>query len=221
MRAGLSSVNVSLDTLVEAKFELIARRRGHGKVLAAIREAVEMGIPQVKVNVVVMRGVNEDEVVSFARMTEHLPLDIRFIEYMPFDGNRWDAGKFVSYADMLGALAAEFGEIERLSEGKHSTTKHYRVAGFVGRVGFITSMSDHFCAGCNRLRITADGNLKVCLFGAEEVSLRDVMRAGASDAELEAVVERALRGKHWKLGGRADMHELAGSPNRSMIRIGG
>lgn len=174
-----------------------------------------------KVNVVVMRGINDDEVISFARMTEELPLDIRFIEYMPFDGNRWNVSKFVSYADMLAALAAEFGGLQRMTDSKHSTTKHYRIPGFAGRVGFITSMSDHFCAGCNRLRITADGNLKVCLFGAEEVSLKDVMRAGGSDDEIETVIERALRGKHWKLGGRQDMHDIADSPNRSMIRIGG
>lgn len=183
--------------------------------------AADRRLNSVKVNVVVMRGVNEDELLSFAHLTQHLPLDVRFIEYMPFDGNRWNEHRFVGYAEMLERLAAEFGVLEKVLDGPNDTTKHYRVQGFSGRVGFITSMSDHFCASCNRLRITADGNLKVCLFGKEEVSLRDAMREGASDDEISCIIDDALAGKHWKLGGNADRHDIATKPNRSMVRIGG
>lgn len=168
-----------------------------------------------------MRGVNEDELISFARLTEHLCLDVRFIEYMPFGGNRWNERRFVGYAEMLQRLSEEFGSLQKVSDGQNDTSKHYRVPGFKGRVGFITSMSNHFCATCNRLRITADGNLKVCLFGREEVSLRDPMRDGASDEELGRIIDDALAGKHWKLGGSDDRHDIAAKPNRSMIRIGG
>lgn len=219
--AGLTGVNISLDTLVEAKFEFISRRRGHGRVLEAIRDASEAGLRSVKVNVVLMKGLNDDEVVDFTRLTEDMDIDVRFIEYMPFDGNRWSAAKFVSYAEVLERIANEFGSLRKVKDSANDTTKHYQVPGFQGRVGFITSMSDHFCGTCNRIRVTADGNLKVCLFGQEEVSLRDAVRAGASDEEVHQIIDEALLGKHWMLGGNKDMHELSKKPNRSMIRIGG
>ncbi|CDF38328.1 unnamed protein product [Chondrus crispus] len=219
--AGLSGVNISLDTLHAAKFERIARRKGHARVLAAIQTAAEAGLDAVKVNVVVMKGVNDDELPAFAALTEHMRVDVRFIEYMPFDGNRWSADKLVPYADMLDSVARAYGRLERASDSPNDTSKHYRVPGFLGRVGFITSMSDHFCGTCNRIRVTADGNLKVCLFGREEVSLRDAMREGMADDDLSELIDRALMRKHWMLGGNKDMHVLAKQPNRSMIRIGG
>lgn len=220
-RAGLAAVNISLDTLSEHKFQLIARRKGQPRVLKAIHAAIDEGLDSVKVNVVVMRGVNDDELVDFVRLTRDIPIDVRFIEYMPFDGNRWSKGKFVSYAEMLDTVARAYGALERAGDAPNDTAKHYRVPGFRGRVGFITSMSDHFCGTCNRLRITADGNLKVCLFGQEEVSLRDAIRAGVTDDELSEIIDSALSRKHWMLGGNKDMHVLAKQPNRSMIRIGG
>ncbi|GAB0489040.1 hypothetical protein MMPV_000255 [Pyropia vietnamensis] len=176
--AGLTALNVSLDTLVPARFELITRRRGQGRVLHAVDAALDAGFASVKLNVVVMRGVNEDEVVDFVGLTRDRPLDVRFIEYMPFGGNAWSDARFVSYAEMLGAIGEATGAIERVVDDPHDTCKHYRVPGYTGRIGFISSMTNHFCGGCNRLRLTADGSLKVCLFGSDEVSLRDVMRGG-------------------------------------------
>lgn len=219
--AGLYGVNISLDTLLPHKFELIARRKGHARVIDAINEAAHSSLSSVKVNVVVMKGVNDDELADFAALTEKMPLDVRFIEYMPFDGNRWSDAKFVSYATMLERVATHFGRLDKSQDSQNDTTKHYRVPGFKGRIGFITSMSDHFCGTCNRVRITADGNLKVCLFGREEISLRDAMREGKSDDEINEIVDNALMGKHWMLGGNKDMHDLSKQPNRSMIRIGG
>lgn len=218
--AGLSAINISLDTLVPARFELLTKRRGHARVLAAIDDSVAAGLAT-RVNAVVMRNVNDDELADFARLTENRPIDVRFIEYMPFDGNRWASTKFLSYAAMLQSIAKHFGRLEHVTTEKSDTTKYYRVPGFRGRIGFITSMTDHFCAGCNRLRVTADGNLKVCLFGNDEVSLRDVMRAGGSDADVESVVRQALGDKHFSLGGNADMFDISKSDNRSMVRIGG
>lgn len=219
--AGVRHFNVSLDTLVPAKFELITRRPGHARVVEAVESAAAVPDARVKVNVVVMKGVNEEEVVDFAGWTEKSNIDVRFIEYMPFAGNRWSEGKFVSYPEMLETIAKRFGVLQRAEDGANSTSKHYRIPGFKGRVGFISSMTDHFCGSCNRLRITADGNLKVCLFGSEEVSLRDAMRDGASDTELNELIDAALFRKHWALGGSRDRHEIAVSENRSMIRIGG
>eukprot|EP00070_Physeter_catodon_P013360 XP_007130168.2 molybdenum cofactor biosynthesis protein 1 isoform X8 [Physeter catodon] len=191
-KAGLSTINISLDTLVPAKFEFIVRRKGFRKVMEGIHKAIELGYSPVKVNCVVMRGLNEDELLDFVALTEGLPLDVRFIEYMPFDGNKWNFKKMVSYKEMLDTLRQQWPELEKLTEEESSTAKAFKIPGFRGRVSFITSMSEHFCGTCNRLRITADGNLKVCLFGSSEVSLRDHLRAGASEEELLSIVGAAV-----------------------------
>lgn len=217
---GLNSVNISLDTLCQYRFQFLTKRKGHDRVLRAIDECVDAQLPT-KVNVVVMKGINDDELVPFVRMTERKHIDVRFIEYMPFDGNRWAASKFVSYSSMLQTVAKAYGRLENVVTERGDTTKYYRVPGFLGRVGFITSMTDHFCSGCNRLRITADGNLKVCLFGKEEFSLRDLIRSGASDEQVEQAIRHALFEKHFSLGGNKDMYDISQSNNRSMVRIGG
>uniref|UniRef100_A0A8C2PJ15 Molybdenum cofactor biosynthesis protein 1 n=1 Tax=Capra hircus TaxID=9925 RepID=A0A8C2PJ15_CAPHI len=191
-KAGLSAINISLDTLVPAKFEFIVRRKGFHKVMEGIHKAIELGYSPVKVNCVVMRGLNEDELLDFVALTEGLPLDVRFIEYMPFDGNRWNFKKMVSYKEMLDTLRRQWPELEKLPEEESSTAKAFKIPGFRGQVSFITSMSEHFCGTCNRLRITADGNLKVCLFGNSEVSLRDHLRGGASEEELLRVIGAAV-----------------------------
>ncbi|XP_027976434.1 molybdenum cofactor biosynthesis protein 1 isoform X2 [Eumetopias jubatus] len=191
-KAGLSAINISLDTLVPAKFEFIVRRKGFQKVMAGIHKAIELGYSPVKVNCVVMRGLNEDELLDFVALTEGLPLDVRFIEYMPFDGNRWNFKKMVSYKEMLNTLQQQWPELEKLPEEESSTAKAFKIPGFRGQLSFITSMSEHFCGTCNRLRITADGNLKVCLFGNSEVSLRDHLRAGASEEELLRIIGAAV-----------------------------
>ncbi|XP_054936184.1 molybdenum cofactor biosynthesis protein 1 isoform X3 [Physeter macrocephalus] len=202
-KAGLSTINISLDTLVPAKFEFIVRRKGFRKVMEGIHKAIELGYSPVKVNCVVMRGLNEDELLDFVALTEGLPLDVRFIEYMPFDGNKWNFKKMVSYKEMLDTLRQQWPELEKLTEEESSTAKAFKIPGFRGRVSFITSMSEHFCGTCNRLRITADGNLKVCLFGSSEVSLRDHLRAGASEEELLSIVGAAVGRKKRQHAGRA------------------
>ncbi|XP_055017244.1 molybdenum cofactor biosynthesis protein 1 isoform X2 [Boleophthalmus pectinirostris] len=191
-QAGLSHINISLDTLVPAKFEFIVRRKGFHKVMESIDKAIEMGYNPVKVNCVVMRGFNEDEVMDFVALTEKKPVEVRFIEYMPFDGNKWNFKKMVSYQEMLDQIRQHWPDIGMVQTGPTDTSKTYQVPGFKGQVGFITSMSEHFCGTCNRLRITADGNLKVCLFGNTEVSLRDAIRSGASDEELLQIIGAAV-----------------------------
>lgn len=221
--AGVTALNISLDTLRDDRFTAITRRKGLKRVLKAIDDAVESGIPTVKLNVVVMAGVNDDEVVDFVRMSADKPIDVRFIEYMPFGDNAWNDNKFLAYTDMLQMVADELGadNLQRLTDGPHDTAKGYRVRDGAGQFGFITSMSDQFCGGCNRMRVTADGNLKVCLFGEDEVSLRDAIRAGATDEELLRLASAALGDKHAMLGGNADMYEIAAGDNRPMILIGG
>ncbi|KAI6654830.1 hypothetical protein LOD99_2709 [Oopsacas minuta] len=216
--AGLKILNISLDTLVEAKFEFITRRLGHKRVLENIYKALDMGFDVVKVNVVVMKNFNDDELQDFVSLTKNTNLDIRFIEFMPFDGNAWSRDKFVPYTAMLEELKQHFPSISKESDPDNSTSKAYRVEGYKGQFGFISSMSEHFCHSCNRLRITADGNLKVCLFGANEVSLRDLMRRGADERELLDVIDMAVNRKKKK---HAGMDIIAATKNRPMILIGG
>lgn len=217
-RAGVTGFNISLDTLKADRFLEITRRPGLEKVLRAIADASLAGYNPVKINCVVINGFNDDELADFVEMTREQSVDVRFIEYMPFDGNTWNNDKFMSYNDMTTIIRARFPSFKRLSEHPSETSKSWRVPGFKGLVGFISSMSEHFCAGCNRIRITADGNLKVCLFGAEEISLRDMMRSGFSDDELLREIREALSQKK---ASHAGMEEIAKSENRPMILIGG
>lgn len=216
--AGLDLINISLDSLVPAKFEFIVRRKGFHKVMEGIEKAIELGYSPVKINCVVMRGLNEDELLDFATLTEKKPLEVRFIEYMPFDGNKWNFKKMVSYQEMLDCIRQKWPDLEKLQAGQTDTAKTFKVPGFKGQLGFITSMSDHFCRSCNRLRITADGNLKVCLFGNSEVSLRDVLRSGASDEELLQIIGAAVGRKKKQ---HAGMFSISQMKNRPMILIGG
>lgn len=215
---GLTRLNISLDTLVPAKFEFMTRRKGQERVMASINKAVELGFDSVKVNVVVMRGQNDDEIVDFVELTKDKPINVRFIEYMPFDGNKWSTKKMMSYAEMKTRVEERFGALQRLADPKEEVAKNFSIPGHVGTVSFITSMTNSFCSGCNRLRIMADGNLKVCLFGNSEVSLRDSMRSGDDDDRLLSVISAAVKRKK---AAHAGMHELAASDNRAMIKIGG
>nr|XP_060610080.1 molybdenum cofactor biosynthesis protein 1 isoform X1 [Anolis sagrei ordinatus] len=215
--AGLNAINISLDTLVPAKFEFIVRRKGFHKVMEGIHKALELGYDPVKVNCVVMRGLNEDELLDFVALTEKYPLDVRFIEYMPFDGNKWNFKKMVSYKEMLDTIKQKWPELEKLPcEEASSTAKTYKVPHFQGQVSFITSMSEHFCGSCNRLRITADGNLKVCLFGSSEVSLRDHLRSNASEEELIQIIGGAVGRKKKQHAGMINISQMK---NRPMILI--
>jgi cyclic pyranopterin phosphate synthase len=216
--AGLNLLNISLDTLDASRFEFITRRKGFDIVMNAIDQALRYGYNPVKINCVVMRGFNDDELGDFVEWTRLKPLEIRFIEYMPFDGNGWNDGRFMPYTEMIERIDKSHPSLERLVDGPHETSKTYQVPGYVGRVGFITSMSQNFCGSCNRLRITADGNLKVCLFGKAEVSLRDRIRAGATDDELRETLGAAVNRKK---AAHAGMYAIAESENRPMILIGG
>ena len=180
VEAGLSSVNISLDTLDPEKFAIITRRpsKHFHKVLSSIYAAVAQGL-KVKVNVVVMRDFNYEELSQFVELTKEVNLDIRFIEMMPFHGNSWEMKKLVSYYEILEKFRNESGcqMLEKIpSDDMNDTTKWYKAPDHQGRVGFITSMSNNFCKSCNRLRITADGKLKVCLFGEESYSLLHSLR---------------------------------------------
>ncbi|PWA44137.1 cofactor of nitrate reductase and xanthine dehydrogenase 2 [Artemisia annua] len=214
--SGLNLLNISLDTLVPAKFEFMTRRKGHERVMEAIYKAVDLGYDPVKVNCVVMRGFNDDEICDFVELTKDKPINVRFIEFMPFDGNVWNVKKLVSYAEMLDIVGKRY-TLKRIQDHPTETAKNFTIDGHRGTVSFITSMTNHFCSGCNRLRLLADGNLKVCLFGPSEVSLRDPIRNGADDNELRQIIGAAVKRKK---ASHAGMFDIAKTPNRPMIHIG-
>ncbi|KAF7303162.1 Elp3 domain-containing protein [Mycena kentingensis (nom. inval.)] len=229
--ANLYLTGSSLDTLDEFRFELMTRRRGFHAVLKALDVALER-LPYVKLNVVVVKGLNDAEVLDFVALTRDHPIYVRFIEFMPFTGNKWDAAKMVPSSELLQTIAERHPNIERAPDELNDTARTWKIPGYAGNLGFISSMSDHFCATCNRLRITADGQIKVlvlalrppiligtqvCLFDAKEVSLRDEMRKGASDADLLGIIQTAVLGKQEK---HANMQDIDVLTNRPMIKIG-
>ena len=189
VEAGLTGVNLSLDTLDPFQFQIMTRRKGLDVVLKSIDRILEMNKlganVKLKVNCVVMRGMNEREILPFVELGREEDIEVRFIEYMPFGGNKWSEGKMISFQEMLDIIRTKYPALHRIPGHKNDTSKTYQVPGFVGKVGFITSMTNDFCASCNRLRITSDGNLKVCLHGNAEVSLRDILRQGNNGEPID------------------------------------
>jgi cyclic pyranopterin phosphate synthase len=219
-KLGLNLVNISLDTLVPEKFERATRRKGFDHVLKSINHAIELGFEPVKINCVVMRGFNDDELLDFVAWTKNAPIEVRFIEYMPFDGNTWDNNVFMSYQEMLEVIRKRF-PLERMEDAPNNTSKTFGVQNWLGKVGFITSMSQNFCSSCNRLRLMADGSLKVCLFGNTEISLRDLIRdSGGNDSVLKDHIHAAVQRKKASHSGMGQLDKDK-ALNRPMIKIGG
>ncbi|KAI0199669.1 molybdenum cofactor biosynthesis protein 1 B [Astrocystis sublimbata] len=197
VEAGLTGVNLSLDTLDPWQFQIMTRRKGFDAVMKSIEKVLELnkvgaGI-KLKINCVVMRGVNDREIIPFVEMTRERDIEVRFIEYMPFDGNKWNKGKMFNYSEMLDLIRESYPGLEKLAGHKNDTSKSYKIPGFTGSLGFITSMTHNFCGTCNRLRITSDGNLKVCLFGNTEVSLRDILRQSNNDEPIDEAAFEAMK----------------------------
>jgi molybdenum cofactor biosynthesis protein A len=211
--AGLRNVNVSLDTLDSDKFTLITRRSGFETVVKNINTLVERGF-STKLNMVVMRGMNDDEIADFASFAKDRAITVRFIEFMPFDGNRWNSEKMVS-ADEIRTILQERYTLLRDEDAPHDTTKHYRIEGFHGKIGIISSMSEQFCGSCNRIRLLSNGSIKNCLFSQSETNLLEPLRAGQ---DLEPIIREAI---FHKKASHAGMFEIARQQNRAMIAIGG
>ncbi|TVY78668.1 Molybdenum cofactor biosynthesis protein 1 [Fusarium oxysporum f. sp. cubense] len=197
IESGLTGVNLSLDTLDPWQFQIMTRRKGFEAVQKSIDRILELnrlgaGI-KLKINCVVMRGVNDREVLPFVDLTQEKDIEVRFIEYMPFDGNKWSKNKMFSYQEMLDLIRTKYPTLQKVQDHKNDTSKTWHIPGFTGRIGFITSMTHNFCGTCNRLRITGDGNLKVCLFGNAEVSLRDILRKSNSGEPIDEQAFDAMK----------------------------
>lgn len=218
--SGLKSLNISIDTLDREKFFTITRRDHLDTVWRNIQMMIDQGF-DVKLNTVLMKNVNENEIHDFIDLTRRLPLHVRFIEFMPFDKNGWDKEKVVSIDDVLPGIYEKY-HVTKLLDEKHDTAKKFKVSGYVGTFAFITTMSQPFCGDCNRLRLTADGKIKNCLFGKEELDLLTALRNGE---DVESLIRLSVQRKHAMMGGQFQGSYLdtdaANVHNRSMIKIGG
>lgn len=221
--AGLRAVNISLDSLRADRMAAISRRNHFQRTMDNIGLARRRGF-QVKVNMVVMRGVNDDEVTDFIEWTREEPLHVRFIEFMPFNGNRWEWGRGVSAGEILARATEHFGAegFRRADDRPHDTARHYRLAGGAGTFAVISSVTEPFCGTCNRIRLTADGKLKNCLFGRHETDLLTPLRAGE---DIRPLITGAVLRKEAMRGGMDTPGKLADgtlhAANRSMVAIGG
>ncbi|HNB81332.1 MAG TPA: GTP 3',8-cyclase MoaA [Chitinophagaceae bacterium] len=218
--AGIRSLNVSLDTLQADRFKEMTRRDVFYKVKENIDRLIQEQF-HVKLNMVVMRGVNHDEIPAFIEWTRSQPVHIRFIEFMPFAGNHWNSEGVFIFQEIMDLISAQYSII-KLNDEAHATTKKYQVKDHAGTFAFISTMSAPFCSTCNRIRLTADGKIKNCLFSTTETDLLTPYREGQ---DIIPLIEQSIRQKKKALGGQwhEDFHEIKQDTliNREMIRIGG
>jgi cyclic pyranopterin phosphate synthase len=217
--AGVDRFNVSIDSLQRDRFFELTRRDALPQVLRGLE--VLSAFPDahpIKVNAVAIRGFTEQEVIPFAELARRSPYEIRFIEFMPLDGDRsWNPDRVLTGEEIRAAIH-EVYPLEPLKRERHATARVYRFADGQGRIGFINPVSEPFCGDCNRIRLTADGRLRTCLFSLNETDLRGPLRAGADDRELELIIRRAV----W----RKELKHHVGEPGfiqplRTMSAIGG
>lgn len=215
--AGLTRLNISLDTLDRDRFIELTRRDELARVLEGIDSAINAGFNPVKVNVVLMRGINDDEVLDFLNMGREKGVTVRFIEFMPLDAQgQWSAERVISYREILEVAEKHF-EFTPVTQG-HSPAERFKFKDGAGEFGVIASVTKPFCEACDRIRLTADGQLRNCLFALEHVDLLGLIRNGAGDAELLAAVAGEV---HRKWAGHAigQVHFIR--PSKSMSQIGG
>lgn len=219
-QAGVTSLNVSLDTLQADKFQLITRRDQFKQVYDNIHLLLRNDI-RAKVNVVAMKDFNDREINDFVRWTKDTPVHVRFIEFMPFQGNKWTSNKVLTWQQILQIVGSEYSFLP-LKDELNETAKKYIVPGHAGTFAVISTMSAPFCGTCNRMRLTADGKMKNCLFSKEETDLLTAFRNGQ---DIVPLIRQSIHAKAKELGGQfsADFEHLEASAiqNRSMITIGG
>ncbi|WP_433862774.1 GTP 3',8-cyclase MoaA [Sphingobacterium thalpophilum] len=218
--AGFKSVNISLDTLRPERFIKITRRNYFERVRANIDLLLKYNVIT-KINVVVMKGINDDEILDFVALTKSKPVEIRFIEFMPFSGNKWSSNQVLTYDDIVNNVQQAY-TIQPVTVRPHDTAKAFSIPGHLGRIAIISTMTAPFCAGCNRIRLTADGKLKNCLFSAGETDLLSTLRTGG---DVLPLIQQNILSKAQALGGQLaenfEQIETDFLQNRSMITIGG
>jgi GTP 3',8-cyclase len=218
--AGVKSLNISLDTLNKEKFNLMTRRDQFNRVYDNIQLMIQRGF-HVKVNVVVIKNLNHEEIPDFVQWTKHEPVHVRFIEFMPFTGNHWESEKVFTLQEIVDTISSRFN-ILPLKKEKHETAKKYIIPGHMGSFAVISTMSAPFCSDCNRMRLTADGKMKNCLFSQSETDLLTPFR---NKEDILPLIYQSILDKKKALGGQftTDTANIQTDKinNRSMITIGG
>lgn len=219
-QAGLDRLNISLDTLRPETFERISRRRELHRVLAGIAAAQQAGFQRIRLNAIAIRGLTEDEILPLARFARDRRLELRFIEFMPLDADQnWQSTQVLRGEEIRAVLESEFGRLTPcLRPDPSQPASDFAYADGRCRVGFINPISEPFCGSCNRLRLTAEGKIRNCLFAADELDVRAVLRGGSHDDEIAALVRRCVAGK--KAAHGLDSSDFS-RPERSMYQIGG
>jgi molybdenum cofactor biosynthesis protein A len=219
----VKKINLSLDTLVASKFQSITLRNQFEKVIDNLHLLLNNDF-KIKINVVLIKGFNDNEIIDFIKLTEFLPLSIRFIEFMPFAGNEWDKSKMVSQKEILDQVKNQFSasDIEKLEDNTNFTAREFKIKNYLGSFGIISSITNPFCDGCNRIRLTANGKIKNCLFSNAETDLLTAFRNGES---IEDLIGFSIKNKK-KMRAGMDTIDAVNNPilnqdNRSMITIGG
>jgi cyclic pyranopterin phosphate synthase len=213
-QAGLKRINVSLDSLEEDKFKKITRFGFLKDVLEGIDSAYRVGLNPIKINVVVMRGINDDEIEKFARLSMQVPYQIRFIEFMPIGHNYWGEELFISTKEIKQKIQYNVGTLTPVQVKKSGPAEYFMLEGAKGLLGFISPLTTHICSMCNRLRLTADGKLRPCLFSDKEIDLKKILRSGASQEEIKQILIKAIQLKPQGIS-------IESKPLRPMSTIGG
>ena len=218
-KAGLKLLNISLDTLRPERFGDITLRQNFSQVLEGLEAALKLGFAPVKLNVVVIRGANADELLDFVEFVRDRPVSVRFIEYMPFRANNWRQDRFMPFREMKSVIEEKYPLVPLDNPDDPSrVAREFSIQGFRGSVGFITSISEHFCGNCNRLRLSADGCMQLCLHNPGELNLRHLLRAGCPDEEIARLLRNALAAKPYE---HHALESPCGGRDRTMIEIGG
>lgn len=222
-KSKVSIINVSLDTLKADRFQEMTLKPNFDKVIKNIYMLINEGF-QIKLNVVLLKGTNDSEILNFIELTKELPICIRFIEFMPFDGNNWDRSKAISLEEINQLVTESYpeGSVLKIEDAPNDTAKNYKIKGFKGSFAIISTVTNPFCDSCNRLRLTANGRLRNCLFSEKESDLLTAFRNGES---IEPIIQKAVLAKAAVRAG-LDTNEKFSDPNhhsknRSMITIGG
>lgn len=219
LASNFTKINISIDSLKEDKFNQITRRNYFKRVLDNIHLAIDSAAI-VSLNMVVIKGFNDDEIVDFVELTRDNDIQVNFIEYMPFDGTDWNLEQCLPYNALIGRIKAHYPMIQKINDGPHDTSKKFKVPNYSGKIGIISSVSNGFCSGCNRIRLTADGKLKNCLFGESETDILAALRAGK---DIQPLIKSSIASKFEKYGGNLSLNNIniQESKNRPMTTIGG
>ena len=219
-QAGVTEINLSLDTLDRGKFERMTRRDQFDIVMSNLQEALRRGF-KVKINCVMLKEENEEDLMDFVELSREMPVQVRFIEYMPFNGNNWDFHKVIKWNDIYDKIQEDYKTIS-IPVDKKDTSRNFRIKGGLGTFGFISTITKPFCSGCNRIRLTADGKIKNCLFSTQHLDLLSEIRKGNP---IEPIIMKAIGNKAYSRGGHSEFDKKNASReyenNLKMIEIGG